>query len=209
MAEFDQPMPDYRLAKTHWGDTLQDVAMRELGDENRWIELVWLNNLLDPYLVDDETQVTSRQLVTGNLIRVPAPAGMTESVRDRDEPGQIYERDIKMVNRRLLLDETGDIAVVAGVKNLTQQLRHRINTPTGQARRHPAYGCRIHELRGKVNGPLAAHLAREYLKTAVKAEYRIASIRSVVGSSEGDVIRAECVGEAVAGDSIDLTVHAS
>lgn len=208
MAEFERPMPDYRLVKTQWGDTLQNVAMRELGDENRWVELVWLNDLHWPYLTDDQTQVSEKVVLTGNLIRVPAPSGMVDISRDQAEPGQIYERDILMKNRRVQLDAFGDIAVVAGVKNLSQQLRHRINTPTGQLRRHPQYGCRIHELRGKVNGPLAAHLAAEYVKVAIKAEYRIARIRSVVASSEADVIRAEAVGEAIAGDSLDLTVKA-
>ena len=205
MAEFDQAMPSYRLAQTHYNDTLQNVAMRELGDENRWIELVWLNDLHWPYITDDSTQAGPKVLESGQLIRVPAPAG--QAGQSEDEPGQLYERDIKMVNRRLVLDDFGDIAVVAGVPNLNQQLRHRINTPMGQARRHPQYGCRVHELRGKVSGPLAAHLAREYLRTAIKAEYRIARIVSVVGSSSGDVIRADAVGEAIAGDSIDLTVH--
>ena len=207
MAEFERPMPDYRLAKTHYGDTLQNVAMRELGDESRWIELVWLNDLIWPYLTDITDEVSSRVIQYGQLIRVPAPAGIT--ARTEVEPGQVYERDILMKNRRLRLDDSGDIAVVAGVKNLTQQLRHRINTPTGQLRRHPAYGCRIHELRGKVNGPLAAHLAREYLKTAIKAEYRISRILSLETSSEGDVIRAAATGEAIAGDSIDLKAEAS
>ncbi|HHA3594139.1 TPA: hypothetical protein ACODIZ_003666 [Salmonella enterica subsp. enterica serovar Newport] len=206
MAEFDKPMPEYRLAQTHYGDTLQDVAYRELNDESRWVELVWLNDLNYPYLTDDTAQVTANVILNGSLIRIPAVAGVSQYTRNQTEPGQIYERDIKMVNRRLMLDEDGDIAVVAGVKNLTQQLRHRINTPRGQLRRHFDYGCRVHELRGKVNGPLAAHLAREYLKTAINAEYRISRITSITGSSEGDVIRAYATGEAIAGDSIDLTV---
>lgn len=207
MAEFDAPLPDFRMVKTHYGDSLQDVAMRELGDENRWIELVWLNDLVYPYLTDDEGQASARIILTGQLIRVPSPTGSSQYLRKFDEPGQIYERDIKMTNRRLSLDATGDIAVVAGVSNLTQQLQHRINTPTGQLRRHPQYGCRIHELRGKVNGPLAAHLGAEYLKVAIKAEYRIASIRQLSASSEGDVIRATATGEAIAGDSLDLKVN--
>ncbi|EAB4417288.1 hypothetical protein D7B12_17815 [Salmonella enterica] len=207
MSEFAMPLPDYRMAETHFGDTLQDVARRELGDENRWIELVWLNDLIMPYITDDEREANNRVILSGQLIRVPAPTGMVKITRDFDEPGQIYERDIRMVNRRLMLDESGDIAVVAGIKNLTQQLQHRINTPVGQLRRHPQYGCRIHELRGKVNGPLAAHLGAQYLKVAIKSEYRISSIRSLSASSEGDVIRAVAVGEAIAGDSIDLKVE--
>lgn len=208
MAEFDQAMPDYRLVATQYGDTLQTVAMRDLGDENRWIELVWLNNLLPPYLTDDPTDkaiITGRVLLTGSLIRVPAPAGMVDFTRDQDEPGQIYERDILMVKRRLVLDKYGDLAVVNGVKNLTQQLKHRLVTPTGQLRRHPQYGCRVHELRGKVNGPLATHLAAQYVKVAVKAEYRIARVVSVVAESEGDTIRTTAIGEAIAGGSVDVT----
>lgn len=206
MAEFDKPLPTFRLAKTHYGDSIQDVAMRELGDENRWIELVWLNNLIDPYLTDDAALSTSRVLLTGSLIRVPSNYDSGVLIGD-ESLGNTYERDIRMVNRRLVLDETGDIAVVGGANNLKQQLQHRINTPRGQLRRHPEYGCRIHELRGKVNGPLAAHLAREYLKTTINAEYRISRIIALSASSEGDTIRAAATGEAIAGDSIDLTVQ--
>ncbi|EGD6457227.1 hypothetical protein IAJ44_004288 [Salmonella enterica] len=207
MAEFDQEMPQYRLVATQYGDDLQRVAMRELGDENRWVELVWLNDLLPPYLTDDDSQATSRVLLTGSLIRVPSPQGVSEITRNQTEPGQIYERDIKMVNRRLVLDSTGDIAVVAGYKNLTQQLKHRINTPTGQLRRHPLYGCRIHELRGKVQGPLLVHLSAQYLKTAIKAEYRIARVTSTQAISDGDAVIATAIGEAIAGDKLDLTVR--
>ncbi|EDL8065179.1 hypothetical protein CTA21_23970 [Salmonella enterica] len=180
--------------------------MRELGDENRWIELVWLNDLIYPYLTDEEGEATARVILNGQLIRVPSSAGVSYTSNDT-EPGQIYERDIQMKNRRLVLDASGDIAVIGGVKNLTQQLKHRINTPTGQLRRHPQYGCRIHELRGKVNGPLAAHLGAEYLKVAIKAEYRIARLVDCQASSEGDVIRATATGMAIAGDSIDLKVN--
>lgn len=201
MAEFDRPLPSFRLVKTQYGDTLQDVAMRELGDENRWIELVWLNDLISPYLTDDSALAGGRVVLNGNLIRVPAPAGV---YADPENKGQVYERDCKMVNRRLVLDEFGDIAVVAGVANLTQQLRHRINTPTGQLRRHPEYGCRIHHLRGQVAGPVALQLSRDYVKATIQAEYRISSVVSVAAEIEGDVTRVHAVGEAIAGDRLDF-----
>ncbi|EJG5414279.1 hypothetical protein NAD41_000880 [Salmonella enterica] len=208
MAEFEAQLPQYRLAQTQYGDTLQTVAMRELGDENRWIELVWLNDLLYPYLTDDEAEASPRCLLTGTLIRVPSTQGYDDLTRSQDEPGQIYERDILMKNRRLMLDNSGDIAVVAGYKNLTQQLRHRINTPMGQLRRHPGYGCRIHELKGKVQGPLLVHLSAQYLKTAIKAEYRIARVLTTEATAQGDAVIATAVGEAIAGDKLDLTVTA-
>ncbi|EDY2030046.1 hypothetical protein GTB64_004488 [Salmonella enterica] len=208
MAEFETALPQYRLAQTQYGDTLQSVAARELGDENRWIELVWLNDLLTPYLTDDETQATSRCLLTGTLIRVPSTQGFDELTRSQTEPGQIYERDIKMTNRRLTLNANGDIDVIAGYKNLTQQLRHRLNTPMGQLKRHPLYGCRVHELKGKVQGPLLTTLSAQYVKTAIKAEYRIARVVSTVAEAQGDRVLVQAIGEAIAGDKLDLTVTA-
>ena len=153
MSDFEKVIPDYRLTETRFGDDLQAVAAREMGDANRWPELVWLNSLTYPYLTDDKARVSDTVLLNGSLIRVPAPVGVYTDTADR---GQVYERDCKLTNKMLSDDGNGDFLVVAGAKNLTQQLQHRLNTPRGQARRHPEYGCMIWRMLG-ADDPMEAH----------------------------------------------------
>lgn len=202
MSIFEREMPSYRLAETHAGDTLQRVAAREMGDANRWPELVWLNKLVSPYLTDDESAVSDGVLLTGSLIRIPAPVGVNT---DATERGQVYERDCRMVNRRLVDDGNGDIAVVAGVPNLTQQLRHRVITPRGQAARHPEYGCLVWLLQGKVTGPTASMLGAQYVKSALKADYRVSSVTSATAEVTGDATRITATAEAIAGGKVDIS----
>lgn len=204
MSDFEKVMPDYRLAETRFGDDLQAVAAREMGDANRWPELVWLNSLTYPYLTDDKARVNDTVLLNGSLIRVPAPVGVYTDTADR---GQVYERDCKLTNKMLSDDGNGDFLVVAGAKNLTQQLQHRLNTPRGQARRHPEYGCMIWRMLGKVTGPTATMLGAQYVKSALQADYRVASVKSSVATASGDAILVTATAEAIAGGSVDLGVN--
>jgi phage baseplate assembly protein W len=206
LTDFEKAMPSYRLAKTHHSDTLQMVAYRELGDANRWIELIWMNNLSDPYLTDDVNLVSSSVLLTGSLIRVPAAAGVTSTTQ---ETGQVFERDVALVNRRLAVDDTGDIMTVSGIDNLSEQLGKRLDTPKGQLIRHPKYGCRLHELLGKVTGPAADLLGAQYVKSSLKADYRISSVTSVTGTSAGDSISVVANAMAIDGNTVDTTASTS
>lgn len=201
MSEFERERPSFRLVETQRGDDLQAVAAREMGDANRWPELAWLNELSHPYLTDDERRVSASVLLTGSLLRVPAPVGVVTDDADR---GQVYERDCLLVGRQLTDNGDGDFAVVAGSDNLTQQLKHRINTPRGQARRHPDYGCLVWRLLGTVNGPLAGALGAQYVKSALLADYRVSSVQSAVADMQGDVVRVTAKAEAIAGGAVDV-----
>lgn len=202
MAEFERELPSFRLAETHAGDTLQRVAAREMGDANRWPELVWINNLTSPYLTDTPSEASDTVLLTGAMIRVPAPTGINT---DATERAQVYERDCKMVKRRLVDDGNGDIAVVSGTDNLTQQLKHRIVTPRSQLVRHPEYGCLVWELQGKVAGPLAGLLGAQYVKATVQADYRVSSVISATAQVDGDATRITVTAEAIAGGKVDIS----
>lgn len=202
MAEFEREMPSYRLAETHAGDTLQRVAAREMGDANRWPELVWINNLTSPYLTDIPAEASDTVLLTGSMIRIPAPTGINT---DATERAQVYERDCKMVKRRLTDDGNGDFAVVAGTDNLTQQLKHRIVTPRGQLVRHADYGCLVWLLQGKVTGPTANLLGAQYIKAALQADYRVSSVISSTAEVDGDATRITATAEAIAGGKVDIS----
>ena len=201
MSEFERELPTYRLVQTHHSDDLQAVAGRELGDANRWPELVWLNQLVYPYLTDDPARVVPGVLLNGSMLKVPSPAGFTE---DKSSTEDVYERDCELRDRLLQVDEAGDFAILAGVDNLTQQLKHAIDTPRGQARRHPEYGCLVWRLKGRVNGPSAGALGAQYVKATLLADYRVANVRKAQASIAGDAIEIVAEAEALSGGAIRL-----
>lgn len=201
MSEFEKPLPAYRLVQTNWGDDLPSIAAREMGDANRWPELVWLNSLVHPYVTTDERLVAPGVLLAGAFIKVPSPTGVWTDAAER---GQVYERDCRMVGRRLVDDGSGDLAVLAGADNIRQQLEHRINTPRGQARRHPEYGCLIWRLVGKVNGPTAGLMGAEYVKSALRADYRVASVDYSRAEVIGDTVRVHARAVAIEGGVVDI-----
>ncbi|BCP56323.1 hypothetical protein K32_49400 [Kaistia sp. 32K] len=202
MSEFERALPPFRLVQTHHGDDLGAVATRELGDANRWPELVWLNDLLPPYLTDHPAAAGERVLLNGSYIRVPAPAG--RFLGDDDSVDQTFGRDCGMWGRRLAADAGGDFAVLTGRDNLRQQLRHAIITPRGQQRRHADYGCLVWRLQGTTNGPLAATLGSEYVRATLAADYRVNTVRRSEAVVTGDQLRITATAETIAGDAIDI-----
>lgn len=201
MSEFETMQPKYRLAETQYGDTLAVVAARELGSGNRWPELIWLNGLKPPYITDNPAHVVPGVLLSGSLIKVPAPGGQsTGGAGD----GRAYGRDAAMVNKRLTATPGGDLAVVSGVDNLSQQLRHRVVTPRGQAIRHPDYGCMIWRLMGRANSPIAGFMGAEYVRAALVADYRVAAVTSSAAEIDMDAIRITAGVTAIDGGAVDL-----
>lgn len=203
MSEFERQLPRYRLVQTHHGDDLQAVAAREMGDANRWAELVWINNLSWPYLTDDPQRVVAGVLLSGSLLKVPSPAGFTE------DKGDVYESDCVLRNKLLDADESGDFAIASGVDNLTQQLRHAVVTPRGQARRHPGYGCLVWRLLGTVNGPPAGLMGAEYVKETLLSDYRVTSVTNAIAEIDADGLRISAEANALAGGAVQVSSEAT
>ncbi len=206
MSEFEREQPNYRLVATHHGDDLQAVATRELGDANRWPELIWLNDLVWPYLTDDSSRVAPGVVLNGGLIKVQAPSGFTENKTGSDD---VYETDAVLQNKLLQADDLGDFSIVSGVDNLKQQLSNAVNTPRGQARRHPEYGCMVWRLLGTVNGPTAGALGAAYVKATLKADYRVNSVSQSSAEIVGDTVRIVAQANAVVGGEIEVRTDSS
>jgi phage baseplate assembly protein W len=182
----------YRLAETRRGDTLQDVAARELGDASRWPEIVALNGLAPPYIVDTLAQLqdtpAGQVLIAGQTIKLPAPPRRVSAVPDED----IYGTDL-LLDRdgKLVVDETtGDFATVSGPANLAQAIRNRFATPEGSLTWHPKYGNGLFRLLGKGINNSRRMLAQVYAERAMRSDPRVASAENIVVEVAGDRIAA-------------------
>lgn len=173
---FDQALTGYRFVDTQYGDTLQKIAYRELGDASRWPILIAYNQLVYPFITDDPTLATAGVILTGAQILVPAPVPVIAAQTD---PTQVFEIDIALDrNGDLQADATGDFAVVSGTENLTQALNGRVVTDSGELLFHSDYGNLVRQLLGAINGPNAALLAGKYVTGAVSVDPRVSSVDS-------------------------------
>lgn len=203
MSIFDRALTGYRYAEILHGDTLQRIAFRELGDATRWAELAWINDLIPPYITDDPIQASARVLLSGGALVVP---GTKEIASAEIDPYRVFEADC-LVNKGLLeADDAGDFAVVGGRENLKQQLEHRIATDKGALLYHPEYGCSVRRLLGVVNGPTAALLGREYVRSALLSDFRVAEVTRSVAEVNGDRLSVDAEVQPISGRPVDISV---
>lgn len=181
---FDKPLTGYRLVDTRIGDTLQQIAYRELGDATQWPLLISYNNLIYPFITDDPTIAGPGILQTGDQILVPAPVPAVEADVD---PAAVFLIDIALdANGQLQGDSNGDFATVSGLDNLDQALSNRVDTDCGELIFHREYGSFVRQLLGVVNGPNAALLAAKYVESAVGVDSRVQSVDFAVVTTTGD-----------------------
>lgn len=203
MTDFTKEYSGFRFARTQHGDTLQLIAYRELGDANDWAKLAWFNNLIAPFITDDEAVAGPRVLLTGDTIKIPAT--VAESSVAAEDEADVLLVDCVLRNGRLEVDSaTGDYVVVAGRENLKQALRHRIVTDPGELIFHPGYGCKIQRRKGSKNTPVALLLGRMDVQDALEQEPRLKRINSITTNSNGDVLSAFADVTPISGDSVEV-----
>lgn len=189
MTDFTKQYSGFRFASTNYGDSLQLVAYRELGDATDWARLAWFNNLVAPFITDDPLLASDRVLLSGSQIKIPTT--VAESQPTDTSVDDILKTDCSLVKRRLTVDPaTGDFSVVAGRDNLKQALEHRIVTDPGELMFHPTYGCKIQRRRGNKNTPVALLMGRMDVQDALEQETRLKRINSITTTSTGDVLAA-------------------
>lgn len=204
MSVFDRELTGYRYASTNHGDTIQQIAFRELGDASRWAELVWINDLLPPYITDDPDKASGRVLLSGKQIVVPAVTA--PSVAAEIDPYKVFETDCRLRSGLLESDGAGDFQIVEGRENLRQQLTHRIVTDKGALIYHPAYGCDVRRLIGVVNGPTAALLGEQYVTAALLSDFRVAEVTRSSAEVSGDRIAIDAEVRPISGRPVDIQV---
>jgi phage baseplate assembly protein W len=187
---FDRELTGFRFAETHYGDTLQDVSLRELGDASRWVELISYNNLVPPFIVDDPALARTGVLLSGGRIIVPAPGRRADQI-DADA---VLGSDVQLSVQGDLMTDGFDFSVVAGQHNMSQALRNRVSSERGDLMYHPDYGNDVRRLIGKVNGPTKGLLAARVTRTCVLQDPRVVQVSRSGARAIADaiIVAVEC-----------------
>ncbi|WP_293372284.1 hypothetical protein [Nevskia sp.] len=205
MTTFTRSLPRTRRIATRRGDTPQRIAARELGDASRWYQVVAINGLRPPYLVDDPAQVVPGVLLTGSALLIPDD-GAGQATSAAADPAVTFGVDLDIADGLLTDDGAGDFALVSGYGNFTQALRVRLGTPAGDLLFHPDYGNAAFTLIGRGGTRPIVVLANAMVRRAVGSDDRVAEARDFTTRLFGD--RLTITGTAVAVDGSRNSVEA-
>lgn len=181
-------IPNTRWSEVRGGDTLRIVALRELGDGMRWIEIARLNDLRPPYITPstDPAERAPDTLIWGDRILLPRAPDLTPiTALDED----LYGADLDLGDGLLRADEAGALRMKAGGRNLEDALIRRVRTPTGELMAHPRYGCDAAAVLGFKMREIAIVMAAGYVRGAVLADPRVESLVRFAVAAEGDALK--------------------
>lgn len=175
-----------RTAPILVGDSLRRIALRELGDALRWIDLATVNQLRPPYIIDSVNPADRQRatLIYGDSIQIPI-GKVTDSVQ---LPVDILGIDCALTKGQLQPNDQGDWALIAAADNLAQALGHRVKTPLGDLLAHPEYGSQIHAILGLKNINVIQIMLIGFTRSALQQDARITGIPYMATSAPGDCI---------------------
>lgn len=162
-----------RKAPVRKGDTLQKLALREMGSANLWQDIAQLNGM------NGNTDLTGlRELLIPVVADTPASAiigDVTDTQYATDE--RLYGRDLQVIQTSrgklsVVFGANNDLATVGGKANLIQAVTLKTRIAVGTLLEDPAYGLR--PLLGKPNSAEEEALALWGLRVAAESDPRIA-----------------------------------
>jgi hypothetical protein len=174
----------YRLAPLLQGDTIERVALRELGDARSWRVLANVNGLLWPYVTDDPAAASATVLLTSGTIKVPAAQAAAPSAVTDDT---LLGTDLLMVGGQLQV-LNGDLAVVSGEQNLIAAVVRRLTVRLRELPYYPWYGTLLRTLIGKRGNASTDQLAGSYAASSIASDPRIESVSNTIATIKGDSI---------------------
>jgi len=197
---FSASVTGFRQVRTRVGDTLQEIALRELADASKWHLLADLNGLVDPYIVSSLSEITgSGVILAGQPIMIPATAPAPSGVSSTDD---VFGIDLLLQQGKITASASGDFQTISGPANLTQALNNRLGTKPKELIFHPEYGCEVYELLGQGATPGDGGLAQVMVSKCIKSDPRVSSTSNVTATISGDSIAVNATAVAVTGQQV-------
>lgn len=179
-------MSSVKQVSVRQGDTLREIAARELNDASRWTDLISLNSLQLPFIVASykASDRLPGTLIWGDTILIPW-VGNAQNVPN---PISDFGMDIQLSSGALMGDGKGDLATVSGVKNIVQALSNLVRTQKGELVYHLSYGCNANLALGLESTPFINLMASAWVQEALKDDPRVQSVKSVNSTASGDTV---------------------
>jgi len=191
-----------RQIETRWGDTLQKIAQRELGDASKWIDIANINQLKPPYLTGDPIVSNANVLLYGDSLTIPSGGGAASATSDPDE---VFGKDAKL-DKGKLTAANGDLAIVSGAGNVLQALSNRVLTEQDELLYHRKYGSSVRRIIGKKGNSRSGDIASGFVQRALLADSRVAQIKSSNVAVSGDSMKITVSVETTTGKIITLGI---
>lgn len=126
-----QALPSVKQYTLSTGETLERIAQKEMGDANRWPEIIEINDLKYPFITDDILSDKPNVAKPGDIILLPdvirrgfseAPKGKEiNAIKDLNEIQRSLGVDLKVTaDFDLALGNNDDLQIVAGADNMAQ-----------------------------------------------------------------------------------------
>lgn len=194
--------PDQRL-RFDAGDHAEEVTIKAVDATTATATLA--SPLAGKYLLDAVVTVYApvyellgRVLVPGETIQVPILAAGSDQAalgppgRLALDADRVYGTDVAVTPQgRLSATAEGGLALVAGVGNLVQALRHRFAVPRGSLPHYPSYGSGLEAFIGFRDAPFWEFLAMVEARQTALRDPRIDHIGTFAARFSGDRLEVE------------------
>ncbi len=177
IVSFNNTTPNQiQMVPVRYGDSLMDIAAREMGDYTQWTAIAAANNLLPPYI---SSTPGPNVAVVGQLLFLPSSTVSQQSPIGNFET---YFLGTDIYYGPLNTDMnawTGDLQVISGYQNLALSLGRRLQTTLGTLIYDTSFGSRIPPEVGAIATNRTPAQIEAYATSALLSDPRVDSVKNV------------------------------